>query len=312
MKTCVFAVGLLCGACDLLAGSVPYRVAAINGDKSVVLQVDMDSGEQVATPVPEVGQRRPWLLAARSDGVVFMIPRVNVVPPAYQWEWNTRTNEWSITEFPTTFSYTGDLEVTPSGNLIASDEWGLGEWDPEALEFVRGFPFSGAQSVEVDSTDRVITKITSTIDHRTSALLIQQPGTDQFDVLETGLPINDYALESDNSLIATVEGRLYRIDLEAGHSDLIYDDVPISQVQVAPDGRVVGSHRLNAPHEIYRIDLAAGTTETVTLDGTFTVSDMDILIIPEPSTLVLLLVGGLGAFTRVRRRQHRPAAECRR
>ena len=102
------------------------------------------------------------------------------------------------------------------------------------------------------------------------------------------------------------------MNLDAGTSELIFEQELLRgrRLQLDPDGRAVVLAGLPRDRNLVRIDFDAGTTEILDLNDSS--SDLDIRIIPEPSTSVLLLLGVLRTLAIARTRQHQPAALCRR
>jgi hypothetical protein len=286
-----------------------------------MVRVDLETGHHIVTEFP-AEMRQPAVLAVK-DGSVFFMHDGAVWFSSLLMEFDPRTDTWDTTEFASTVEYPTEMEVTPDGKFLIAGEWGIFEMDPDAVSMRRAFEtiLPEFRGLAVDSTGAITTSVAHT------EFVRERPGAAEPDRLLPGpdyppfFTYRGFALESDDTLIAPrwAEPWLYRISWTEQGSEPIYEyegDL-IRRPVIDPEGRIVairnpeGGNR-DIPAEIVRIDMDAGTQEVVTLPVGYLISDMDLLIVPEPSASVLLLMGILGVPYIVRRRQQRPAAECRR
>jgi hypothetical protein len=110
--------------------------------------------------------------------------------------------------------------------------------------------------------------------------------------------LNDFAFDPDDRLLAVAGNTVYEINLSSGAATVAQQDEALRAVTwmaIDPAGRIVTLNQLPNEDELVRIDLATGKTETLEL-VTSLAADMDILIIAEPSTFVLLPIGVLSAL----------------
>ena len=233
------------------------------------------------------------------------------------------TNQWGITEISGSLSVPFDMDVATNGQLFVGDEFGVYELDLQAKKQTRNLiDFQdlindSLKTVEIDSTGALISDEFSRDVDESTVLFRQPPDVDMSERIDIGnVQLNDYVLESDSSAIGIglreigIRGKkLYRVNLDAGTNELIFESELLHggvKLQLDPAGRAVVLAGLPRDRNLVRVDFDSGTTEVLALNDSSW--DLDIRIIPEPSTSALLLLGVLGTLAIVRRRQHRPAA----
>jgi hypothetical protein len=208
------------------------------------------------------------------------------------------------------------MELTPDDTFVMSYDFGIVEVNPDTAEVT--YPFDTFLleyiRVEVDSIGSIIT---SEFDFDVRDLVRERPGDEVADRIKPPVLHRDYALESDENAILSdrSEGTLYRLNLETEETELVHRGTKVGRLTIDPAGRVIGIHNpsdTTLASQLVRVDLKTGTEEIVTLLDGFRATDLDVLVVPEPGTLLLLLGSVVGLSAMMRPRQQRPAAECRR
>ena len=292
------------------ATHIPYEILLLDTDG--VSTVTFDSGVQERlTPLPEDFEFRRRLVASPDDSIFVLggekiieveggislgmdVARLDPV-----------TNQWDFTEIRGSLSVVWDLDAATNGQLFVSDEFGVYEVDLQEKrisgdlvdfqDLIRESP----QPVEIDSLRNLISSTFSRDIDESTVLFRQPPDADMSERIDIGkVQLNDYVLESDSSAIGvSIDGdKLYRVNLDANTSELIFEQELLKGVrlQLDPDGRAVVLAGLPRDRKLMRIDFDAGTTEILALNDSS--SDLDIRIIPEPSTSLLLLLGVVGTL----------------
>jgi hypothetical protein len=151
--------------------------------------------------------------------------------------------------------------------------------------------------VEVDSSGAIVTSFLP-IGSNFTEILRLAPGATTPNRYEPGVWFGNFVLESDNTLIASGynDGGLYRFHFDTGVTERVFEEpARRARLGIDPAGRIIAkvSPPGDLPDQLLRIDLATGMTETMTLSSS-TTGDFDLLIIPEPSALLLATIGLLG------------------
>ena len=309
---------LICVASESDAAThIPYEIVLLDSDG--VSTVTFESGmQEILPPLPDRFRQR--VVATHSDGAVYVVGGEKIVEDDMGLtlgldvaRLDPLTNQWGITEIIGSLSVVQDLDVATNGQLFVSDEFGVYELDLQAKrvsgnlvdfqDLIRESP----QPVEIDSLRNLISSTFSRDIDESTVLFRQPPDADMSERIDIGkVQLNDYVLESDSSAIGvSIDGdKLYRVNLDANTSELIFEQELLKGVrlQLDPDGRAVVLAGLPRDRKLVRIDFDAGTTEILALNDSS--SDLDIRIIPEPSTSLLLLLGVVGTLAIGGRRQH--------
>ncbi len=312
---------LFCLASGLSAGTMtPYEVVLLayddeDANRLNIIKVDLDTGTQTVMPIEavapsitidgiETGPSRfdPSAIATAPDGSImamdssegkftFNIGRLDRV-----------TGQWEIAQFPGSISRAGDLEVAPNGNLIATTNDGpVLEIDPKTGQsrgVLSQISDMGPFHVEVDSSGAIVADSWLNTQPRTAVLQRLAQGAPSPERIHFDFLLNDFAFDSDDRLLAVARDKVYAIDLSTGEATVVDQDDAlkvVTRMAIDPAGRIVALNQLPNEDQLVRIDLATGQTETLEL-VTSLAADMDLLIIPEPSTFVLLAIGAVSAL----------------
>jgi hypothetical protein len=323
------ALSLIAMACDLSAGTLtPYEVVVLDSQRPALIRINMDSRIQTVTPIPidVLPSQSRGHIAFAPDGSIFapgertsFIGDEGLTPGTEQARLDPTTNQWEVTTFEGELHFPTDADITLDGNLIVADEIDIYEFDQVSKTILTPVPREqipvafqdfGLPSIDIDSSGGIIFDIDTIFIQthplgRTYALFRQSPDGATVDMIDPDpfIQFAHFALESDTRLIGLADHKLYRVNLDTGAADLVFESALLSSfdsnslsnsVAIDPDGRVIVSNfgGPGIPSQLLRIDLDTGTEEVFTLnDPTLRVSDFDLLIIPEPSTIVLLTLG---------------------
>ena len=318
-----------CTACVLYADTMPpYEVVVLtrpaDGQPPALVSVDMDSGTQTTMPIEGFS---PNAITTSVDGSVYAID-------ADEGRWGfaigrlaLNTDAWDISAFTDNGFFTAlDLELLPDDNFVMSiDDGPVTEIDHEtgALRpLFSGYSDRGPFRVAVDSLGAVIGDSLmcgpgQNLDDWvcTTSLSRLLPDATKPERIDLDFSLQAFVADADNTLLAVEwlpgAGRLYRVDLDTGTATFLHENSALERAHrlaIDPANRILA---LTGGGTLVRLDLDAGTTEVLTLD-TSSAIDMDIRVVPEPSTSLLLLVGVFGTLAFAWPRQHPPAAMCRR
>ncbi len=312
-------------ACDLKAGTLtPYEVVVLDSQRALI-RINMDSRVQTVTPIPN-DVRRLYNIAIARDRSIFSAGEeasffVDGVLHAgrEQARFDPITNQWEVTTFEGALSVPTDADITLDGNMIVADEIDIFEFDQESKTIRRpvsreqipvSFQDFGLPSIDIDSSGAIIFDIATIFIQthpmgRTYALFRQSPDGATVDMIDPDpfIEFAHFALESDTRLIGLADHKLYRVNLDTGAANVVFESELLSSfdsnslsnsVAIDPAGRVIVSNLggPEIPSQLVRIDLDTGTEEVFALnDPTLRVNDFDLLIIPEPCTILLLTVG---------------------
>jgi hypothetical protein len=301
--------------------ATPYEVVVLDPEQRAVIKVNLDSGVQTIWPgIPLTSKSliSGGVVAVAQDRTTFVLGNSGA-PPTRLAELPHGAADWKGRWIDRSTTTPNDMDVMLSGNPVYGGDSGVFEIDLRtgtkhrvAVTPAEG-ELDGPRTVEVDSTGRIIASVK---DGNPTILFRQLPGGVDLEGIETGLYLTDYVLESDSTLIglgksdrlATVRD-VYRIDVESGESEMIFRSHLLRRsatLAVDPAGRVITlSQPLpDEPFQLVRIDLATGDTDVFDLDESFGGGDFELLIIPEPSTFMLLAVGLFAAGGVMRHRKH--------
>jgi hypothetical protein len=279
---------------EVFAGNSAYNVVALDAERQVIIQANMDTGAQTVTPIDVPGlTTRLETVAVRNESV-FLVDPSGVPAPfgPHLVEFDAGTGRWTKTALSPTLSEPYDLDVKPDGNLVVA-HFSLDEPVLSTIYVATGWVGSGAGILDriddtwvgVDSTGAIITRAfeqgNGTIFYR------KQTATALPERIDVNVRLGDSVVESDDTLIAAGrgDGKLHRVNIDTGLSQVVYEyqGDPIARLGIDPEGRLVASRstaNFTVPSGLLtRIDLAAGTEQSITLKDGYRVSDFDILIV---------------------------------
>jgi hypothetical protein len=286
----------------LLLGLCPRLVAASIGAGDVValsgealIRVDIDSGQKTTIPIGHFQGSSQWdLLAADTDSLFAM--KLGTFPQELVdlATLDLASGQWDYLRSEASVTFASDMETTPGGGLLIATEFGLTGLDPETGgTFDSGVNWppdtdwssrGGARKLEVDSSGAIITDFTALNVGR--SLLRQHPEIEQPDRYDISLPFVDYTLKSAWQLIGLGADQLFQLDLETGASQVIFQGDILSgadRIQTDSAGRILllkSDRDEPGANQLVRLDLVAGTQQTVSLDAYVT----DFQLIPSAAT----------------------------
>jgi hypothetical protein len=289
----------------------PYEVIVLtrpaDGQQPDLVSVDMDSGTQTTMPIEEFS---PKALTTSVDGSVYAID-------ADEGRWGfgvgrlaLKSDNWDISAFTDNGFFTAlDLELLPDGNFVtAVKDHSVTQINRESGALTSLFPplsDRGPFEVAVDSSGAVTgDSLLCGPDQDlnwvcTTSLSRLLSGAAEAEHTHLDLRLSAFVADADDTLVGVEVfdggGRLYRVNLDTGTATFLHENSALEKAHrlaIDPANRIIA---LTGGSTLVRLDLDAGTTELLTL-GTSSAIDMDVRIVPEPSTFLLLLVGVFGTL----------------
>lgn len=308
---------LVCTATQSFAGTMtPYQAVLVGWGLNSILLVDMATGTYTEIPIEGIdgvttGTRT---IAADSNGAIhvyfdFFLASDNPVVGSMIATIDLPRSEWMTMRLEGEIDSAEDMDFTPDGNLIVGAEFGLYDLDLTAKKVRRSrfqptgeFNGDGATiGIETDSSGSVIFGAL-TVNSDESILFRQSPEAEFPERFDTGILLKDFILDRDGSLIGVwqdgtgfTERALYRLNFDTKGVDLLFESDLLrgtERIKLDPDGRIVAlSQTSDTEARLVRVDLELGTAELIAeLEGYY-LSNMELRIIPEPSSVVLLILG---------------------
>ena len=116
LNSTLVVLGLMCLSPVVHGASLPYEVVAIDTDSKTLIEVNMETGEQVLTEFPEE-YPRPIVLSVK-DGSVFFMHEGGALNESLLMEYDPRLNEWGGTVIPGGFPFPNDMDLTHDGTFL--------------------------------------------------------------------------------------------------------------------------------------------------------------------------------------------------
>jgi hypothetical protein len=303
----------------------PYQAVLLDWrGVGTLVMVDMDTGTHADLPVEGL-THNPLTIAVDSDGAIYVYQYSYREPfgPGGPFDGslmarlNPTMSEWMTTIIVDSITFPYDMEFKPDGNLIVVSEFSpfsrLDEINlqarrvqPSGAQFPTGsYGDEGPLSVEIDSSGTITSSaVLRGQQDDTSALFRQAPGAGFADRFDPGIRLSDFVLDSDGSLIGVElrDSTLYRLNFDMRAVDVLFESellINTTRIELDPAGRIVALTRPPTPrgesslHRIVRVDLELGTAEVIADLVGYELTDMDLRIIPEPASVVLLALGGI-------------------
>jgi hypothetical protein len=320
------------------AGSMtPYQAVLLDfgefggGDETLVI-VDMATGghTDVAVPVDSTLNVSQATLAVDSEGACYVYYGffgTELGQGSLMARLDPTLSEWTTTAFDGNIDFPGDTEFKPDGTLITSAEFGLFdidlvsrtiEWSGVPRGDLSGIEDPATQGVEVDASGTITTGYWTGDWPQTSILFRQGPEDEFAERFDTEVGLVDFVLQPDGSLIGLgwdeqqaplyTDTVLYRLDFDTKTVDELFRSELLDgaiEIELAPDGRVVVlTYLSDSLQRVMRVDLELQTTEVIAEIQGRGLGDVELRIIPEPSCVVLLLLGIAGLVASRPRRHH--------
>jgi len=267
----------------LAAGSaVISEFLAVNDGTTSPAWVDGDGDTsdwiEIYNPVDARADLGGWYLTDDADDLTkWQFPDVSIEPGEYIVVFasgktvDASGNPWPADELHATFQLDGDKDVDTDDifAILATGQWG---------DFTPYYPESGKASAAKGEADAVVD-------------LIVNPETGEVCVDTNGVEITGYLISSDSGALSGEAATQFTLSEQS--ADQIADMLPLGKA-------FDGVHDLGSVLEGDGSDW----TLTYTLAGQAGVFQGSVKVVPEPGTLAMLLVGGLGLLLlAVRRRK---------